>query len=417
MVELATLLLSIAVILITTRAVSWLFLRVEQPPVVGEMIAGIMLGPSLLGWIAPDVSNALFPTESQALLEGLSVLGLVLFMFLVGMEHDPSLMRGRRRTAVLVSHASMTIPFALGTLLALFLYPRLGEQPASFTQFALFIGISVSITAFPVLARMLVDVGMVRTPVGVLALVCASVNDLTGWLALAAVLPMMGVGRDPDDLPPWLSIPGSVLFALLMLTVGRRLLARLGTRFRSRGLTMGLLVTILLVAILSAWTTEQLGVHPLFGAFVAGLAMPRDPGLFDALEVRLRDVTIALLLPLFFALSGLRTRVGLIAGAQMWLYFALVLGVAIAGKFSGAALSARAAGLRWREAASLGVLVNTRGLIELIVLNIGLEAGIISPALFAMLVLMAIVTTLMTMPLLSLLYPRGAAGREVAAPP
>lgn len=417
MVELATLLLAIAVILITTRAVSSLFRRLNQPPVIGEMVAGIMLGPSLLGWVAPDISSALFPTQSQALLEGLSALGLVLFMFLVGMEHDPVLMRGRGPTAVLISHASMTIPFALGMVLALFLYPRLGEQHVSFTQFALFIGTSVSITAFPVLARMLVDSGLAGTPVGVLALTAAAVNDVTGWLALAAVLPMMGVGRDPHGLPLWLSIPGTVLFALLMLTVGRRLLAHIGTRFRSRGLTMGLLATMLLVAILCAWTTEQLGVHPLFGAFVAGLAMPRDPALADAMRLRVLDVTIVLLLPLFFALSGLRTRVGLISGAQMWLYFALVLGVAIAGKFSGAALSARATGLPWREAASLGVLVNTRGLIELVVLNVGLEAGIISPTLFTMLVLMAIVTTLMTMPLLSLLYPRGAAGREAAAPP
>src|SRR5690606_28362881 len=219
MVELATLLLAIAVILITTRAVSSLFRRLNQPPVIGEMVAGIMLGPSLLGWVAPDISSALFPTQSQALLEGLSALGLVLFMFLVGMEHDPVLMRGRGPTAVLISHASMTIPFALGMVLALFLYPRLGEQHVSFTQFALFIGTSVSITAFPVLARMLVDSGLARTPVGVLALTAAAVNDVTGWLALAAVLPMMGVGRDPHGLPLWLSIPGTVLFALLMLTV------------------------------------------------------------------------------------------------------------------------------------------------------------------------------------------------------
>lgn len=412
-----TLLMEVAVILVVARALSTIFRKLSQPPVIGEMIAGILLGPSLLGWVAPDLFAALFPVENYSLLGVMSELGLVLFLFLIGLEHDPVLMRGRAETAVLTSHVSIAFPFCLGVLLALFLYPRLGDGRVPFTHFALFMGSGMSITAFPVLARILADRALLHTPVGLLALICASVDDVTGWLILAGVLLL--IGASPTSLPLWASILGTGVYALVMLRAGRRLFAHIGVRFRAHGLTMNLLAIMLLIALVSAWITEQLGIHPLFGAFLAGIAMPRDRALAEAVWTRLHDVTILLFVPLFFALTGLKTSIVLLGGLEMWAYFALILTVAVAGKLGGAAFAARIAGVPWREAISLGVLVNTRGLVELVVLNIGLEVGVISPRLFAMMVLMAITTTLMATPLLDLIYPprlRGPAASRVATP-
>jgi Kef-type K+ transport system membrane component KefB len=405
MVQLAILLLQIAVILVAIRLVGWLFRRLHQPQVVGEMVAGIVLGPSVLGALAPKLSAAVFPEKSLAFINALSQVGLVLFLFLVGLVHDPRSMKGRGPTAVLTSHASIVVPFVLGVTLALFLYPRLSDNGVTFIQFALFIGTGMSITAFPVLARILEERELVHTTVGAAAIVCAAVDDVTGWLVVAAVLLL--VHAEGSRLPIWLTVPGSIAYAVFMLTGARRVLRRFGTAFTARGvLTHDLFAGALLVALASACITERLGIHPLFGAFLAGVAMPKDPKFIAALSQKLEDITVVLLLPLFFVFSGLRTRIGLLGGGESWLYFVAVLAVAVAGKLGGAALAARATGLSWREATSLGVLINARGLVELVVLNIGLDAGLVSPALFAILVLVAIVTTLMTTPLLDVVYPK-----------
>jgi Kef-type K+ transport system membrane component KefB len=402
--QLAVLLLQIGVILAAIRIVGWVFRWFHQPQVVGEMVAGVLLGPSVLGAIAPKVSGALFSEKSLPFINSLSQIGLVLFLFLVGLVHDPKSMKGRGATAVITSHASITIPFTLGAALAIFLYPRLSDNSVTFTQFALFMGTGMSITAFPVLARILEERQLVNTTVGAAATVCAAVDDVTGWLVVAGVLLL--VHAEQAHAPFWVAVPGTIIYTVFMLVGARHLMRPFGTAFKKRGeMNHDLLAGILLVALASAYVTERLGIHPLFGAFLAGIAMPKDPDFVRALSHRMEDLVVVLFLPLFFVFSGLRTRIGLLSGGETWVYFIAIFAVAVAGKLGGASLAARATGIPWREATSLGVLVNTRGLVELVVLNIGLDAGLVSPALFAILVLVAIVTTLMTTPLLDLTYP------------
>lgn len=399
----STLILQIGVVLVAARIVGRVFRAFGQPQVIGEMVAGILLGPSLLGWVAPSLSAALFPASTIPLLADVSQLGLVLFLFAVGLEHDPTSLRDRAWSVVLVSHTSIAVPLSLGVVLALLLYPRLSDDSVSFTVFALFLGSAMSITAFPVLARIVVERDLLGTPVGALALVCAAVNDVTGWLIIAGVLLLT---QDRDASLPWLAALGVGGYVTLMLTAGRRLFRRLLAPFRARGdVTPNGFALVLAIAFASAWVTELLGVHPLFGAFIAGVAMPKEPELVHALIQRIWDLTVVLLLPLFFVVSGLRTRIDLIGDAERWLELAIILIVAVVGKLGGAAIAGRTTGLSWRESTAIGVLVNTRGLIELVLLNIGLEAGVISPALFTMMVLMAITTTFMTTPLLDWIYP------------
>jgi Kef-type K+ transport system membrane component KefB/nucleotide-binding universal stress UspA family protein len=401
---LLTLLLQIAVVLATARAMGELFRRIHQPRVVGEMVAGIMLGPSLLGWLAPGVAELIFPFDSLVYLNTLSQVGLLLFMFLVGLEFDPRLLRGRGHTAVVTSHVSIAAPFMLGALLALYLYPRLAEGHVQFTGFALFMGAAMSITAFPVLARILAERNLMHSNVGALTIACAAIDDVTAWSILAVVIAI--VRSDAATMPLWLTLAGSALFILVMLFVVRPALGWLEGYYHSRGrFTQEMLAITLLLLLAAAWTTEWLGIHALFGAFALGAVMPKDPGLTHDITDRLEDVTVVFLLPLFFAFTGLRTSIGLVSGMEMWLLTGLILLVAVAGKFGGSTIAARATGLPWREASALGVLMNTRGLMELVILSIGLELGVISPTLFTMMVLMAIITTFMTTPLLELVYP------------
>ncbi|HEX8695919.1 MAG TPA: cation:proton antiporter [Longimicrobium sp.] len=405
MTDLLLLLVQVGVIVAAARLVGVLFRRIRQPQVMGEMVAGILLGPSLLGWAAPAVSERLFPAGSLGLLGAISQVGLLIFMFLVGLELDPRLLRGRSRTAVVTSHASIAVPFVLGAALALFLYPRLSDDGVRFGGFALFMGAAMSVTAFPVLARILTERDLLGTRVGAVALACAAVNDVTAWWILAGVVALVRSGAGGP--PLWATLGGSAAFILLMLFVARRPLAGLERWYARRGevLTQDMLAAILLVVLASAWTTEALGIHALFGAFLAGAVMPRGEGFVHALSEKLEDLTVVLLLPLFFAFTGLRTRVGLLEGMEMWAFCGVIVVVAIAGKWGGSAVAARATGMGWREAGAIGVLMNTRGLMELVILNIGLDIGVISPALFAMLVLMALATTFMTSPLLELVYP------------
>jgi Kef-type K+ transport system membrane component KefB/nucleotide-binding universal stress UspA family protein len=412
-VNLLTLLVQVGVILVVARVVGLAFRRIHQPQVVGEMVAGIMLGPSLLGWLAPGVSAWLFPPASLGFLNALSQVGLLLFMFLVGLEFDTRLLRGRGHTAVVTSHVSIIVPFFLGAALALFLYPRLSDSSIGFTGFALFMGAAMSVTAFPVLARILTERNLTRTRVGAVTIACAAVDDVTAWSILAVVVAVVRAGE--AEVPLWVTLAGSALFVGLMLTVGRRVLGWLGGYARARGrVTQDLLAVVLLVLLASAWTTEWLGIHALFGAFLLGAVLPRERVLVHGLTEKLEDLTVVFFLPLFFAFTGLRTRIGLVEGREMWLYCGLIILVAVAGKFGGSTISARLTGLGWREAGALGVLMNTRGLMELVILTIGLELGVISPALFAMMVLMALVTTFMTSPLLELIYPARLIRHEAA---
>jgi Kef-type K+ transport system membrane component KefB len=396
------LLAQIVVVLIVARLAGTFLQRLGQPRVVGEMMAGIALGPSLFGKFAPAASAALFPVQSLGFLSTLSQLGLILFMFLVGLELDTDAIKARGRSALVISHASIVAPFVLGAALALWLYPRLSDSSVQFSAFALFLGAAMSVTAFPVLARILSERNLVRTPLGALAITCAAVDDVTAWMLLAGVVALARSGTADSSL--WFTLGGTVLYVGVMVTVGRRILSTLGNGVSPDGtMTQSGLAAVIIVVLTSAGITELLGIHALFGAFLAGVVMPKDERFIRALAMRFEDLMLALLLPLFFAFTGLRTQLGWIGGGhgEEWLALGLVLAVAVIGKFGGCAIAARLSGLSWRESGALGALMNTRGLMELVILNIGLDIGVISPALFAMMVVMAITTTLMTTPLVT----------------
>lgn len=398
------LIVQIGTILVVARLVGWLFRKLHQPRVIGEMVAGILLGPSLMGWVAPQVSASLFPPDSLGHLSLLSQVGLLLFMFLVGLELDLKLLRELGRAAVVTSQVSIILPFILGLLLAFYLYPRLSDPSVHFTGFALFMGSAMSITAFPVLARILTERNLLRTRVGSVAITCAAVDDVTAWCILAGIIVIVRSSNLP--LPLWLTVVGLVAFVLFMLLVVRRALRRLETLYEKQGhLTYDSLAVILLVVLASGWVTEFLGVHALFGAFLAGIIMPRHHELSKEIWQRCEALIVVLLLPLYFAFTGLRSSFLLISGADMWFYCALIIALAVIGKWGGSMIASRMNGMSWREAAAVGILMNTRGLVELVILNIGLDLGVLSPALFSVMVLMALVTTLMTSPLLSWIYP------------
>jgi len=405
--NLAWLLLSVAVLVACARLAGIAARAIGQPQVMGEMAMGIALGPSLLGWAAPAVSATLFPPGNHAHLNTLSQLGLLLFMFLVGLEFDLKRLRHLGHTAVLASHASITLPMLLGVLLALYLYPRLSHAGVQFHEFALFMGTAMSVTAFPVLARILRERKLHDTPIGTVAIACAAVDDVTAWCLLAGIVALVRASTHAVPVPYMLA--GLAVF-VLAITVLRRwglglFLASYTRRGRLSEDTVALLLTVVMLA---SVTTEWLGLHLLFGAFFVGVMLPKTEAFVDAVTERFELVATTLLLPIFFAYTGLRTEIGLVSGSQMWFYCGLILALAIVGKLFGSAMAARISGLPGRDAMALGVLMNTRGLMELVVLNLGLDLGIISPALFSMLVVMALVTTFMTTPLLMRLYPEAA---------
>jgi Kef-type K+ transport system membrane component KefB len=403
MLNLPLLLIQIAVILLAARAVGLLFRKIHQPQVMGEMVAGILLGPSLLGWIFPQVYENLFPVESLGYLNAISQIGLLLFMFLIGLELDLKLIRKQGSNALVISYASILVPFLLGFILSLYLYPRLSDSSVRFSHFALFMGIAMSITAFPILARILAERKMLKTELGVLAIACAAINDVVGWVILALIIFL--VRASEASLPLWATLLGLAVYLIVMLIPVRHFLQRVEKRFEKQGnLTQGVLAILLFVVLVSSLTTEMLGVHALFGAFLAGAMMPKTPKFVHSITEKLNDVAVVLLLPIFFASTGLRTSIGLVSGPEMWFYSLLVIFVAIAGKLGGSALTARYMGAPWRKATALGILMNTRGLMELVLLNIGLDLGVISPALFAMMVIMALFTTFITAPLLEWVY-------------
>lgn len=408
------LLAQIVIIIAVSRLAGGALAALGQPRVVGEMAAGILLGPSVLGVLAPGIFSALFHPGSVRFLNALAQVGLLLFMFVVGLQLDPEHLKERAPTIIVTSHASIAMPLFLGGALALLLFPRLAPSGITFTGFALFVAAAMSITAFPVLARIIAERGLTTTRLGSMAIACAAVDDVTAWCILAGVVVL--VRRGEAGVTLWVTLAGTALYVALMLTIGRGVLRRLAARYAAKGqLSQDVLGAVIIVVLGSAWITERLGIHALFGAFLVGAIMPRSGGLVSGLMSRIEDVMVVLLLPLFFAYTGLRTRIGLIGGTDMWLLCILITTVAIAGKLGGTSLASRASGIGWRESAALGALMNTRGLMELVILNVGYDLGVISSPLFAMMVLMALATTLMTTPLVSWLHPGAAAAARVRA--
>jgi Kef-type K+ transport system membrane component KefB/nucleotide-binding universal stress UspA family protein len=397
-------LVEILIVICLSRLVGQVCRFFKQPLVIGEIIAGIMLGPSLLGLIFPAFGAALFPTETLPYLEILSEIGLIFFMFLIGLELNPKYLKGQLDIAILVSHVSILVPFSLGSILALLLYPLVSNNGVSFTAFALFLGAAMSITAFPVLARIITENNLQKSKLGTLALTCAAVDDVTAWCLLAVAIAVTRTNSVVGSIP---TIIESLIYIAFMMVVVRWVLEKLETHYKQTGkLSQLLLAGIYVGVVVSALVTELIGIHLIFGAFILGAVMPKNEGLVQEIAEKTEDFVLIFLLPIFFAYSGLKTQIGLIDRPGLWLLCGVVLLVAIVGKYVGTYVAARVSGIEKRDASALGWLMNTRGLTELIVLNIGLNFGVISPLLFTMLVIMALVTTVMTSPLLEWTYPK-----------
>ena len=397
------LLLALAAVIVAGRLLGMVFRWFGQPPVIAEVIAGILLGPSLLGAISPAAQAYLLPDSIQPALEVIAQLGVILYMFVVGLELDLRVMQERGAAILTTAVASIVVPFALGISLAVPMYGAYSESTVPFIKFALFLGAALSITAFPVLARILKDRHMSRTPLGVMALTCAAMNDAAAWCLLAIV-----VGVAQAELGWAIAVAGMTLaFIAFMFFAVRPLITWLLSRLGDEPPPQGVLALIFLALLVSCLATELIGIHAIFGAFLLGAIFPHNSRVAIDLCHKLEDLVTVLLLPAFFAYTGMRTEIGLIAGWENWLWCAAIIAVATAGKFGGSFAAAKLTGLSWRDSAGLGILMNTRGLMELIVLNIGLSLKIISPTVFAMMVVMAIVTTMATTPILQLIGPKG----------
>ena len=394
--------LQMAFILGVCRATAWVFMKIGQSRVVSEMIAGVLIGPSLMGWMFPEFSAYLFPTESKAILFSVAQLGLVLYMFLIGVEFNVDLIRKRVRSAASISIAGIVAPFLLGGTLAYFIAddPQLFAEKTTSLEAVLFMGAAMAITAFPMLARIIFEQGLTKTSLGTLALAAGSIDDMAAWCVLAVVL----ASFNSDWSIALIAIGGGIFFAVVCLTMVRRLLQPMGERVEKSGaISPDMLVFTLMLVMLGAWFTDYIQIYAVFGAFIMGVAMPR--GKFAAeLHRTMHPLTVALLLPVFFVYSGLNTKIGLVNTPALWALTALVLLVAIAGKGGACYLAARLNGESHKESMAIGTLMNARGLMELIILNIGLERGIIEPTLFTIMVLMAVATTLMATPIFERIY-------------
>ncbi|WP_112263236.1 cation:proton antiporter [Lentzea terrae] len=386
------LLLAAGVVVVGVRAVGWLFGRFGQPRVMGEIVAGILLGPSVLGVLLPAVETYLFPGQVVGGLRTVAQFGLVLFMFLVGLEMDLGELRGSGRTVTVVAQASIAVPMVLAIGTAVLIYPRFGGG-VSPVAFSLFFGAAMAVTAFPVLARLLLESGLAKRRVGVISLACAAINDLVAWVLVAVVVAVSGASGPG---PVLLTLGLTVVFVAGMLLVVRPLLRRWGEPP---------VWAVLCLTLLAAWVAEQIGVHAIIGSFLAGLVMPRRAEWQRWLHDRISVVVGNLLLPIFFVVVGLSTRVDELTWAGAVLVV-IVTAVAVLGKLGGSAVAARIAGERWRDAWTIGVLMNTRGVTEIVILTTGLQLGIISTTMFTVMVLMALITTVMAAPVLNLLERR-----------
>jgi Kef-type K+ transport system membrane component KefB len=398
---LATLLLQIITIIVAARLFGWICKSIGQPTVIGEIAAGIFLGPSLLGMFYPEFSAFLFPKTSLGNLQFLSQVGLILFMFIIGMELDLKTLKSKAQEAIVISHASIILPFALGVGLALYIYQRFAPAGISFLSFSLFIGIALSITAFPVLARIVQERGLSRTKLGTMVITCAATDDITAWCILAAVIAIVKAGSFVSSI---YTIILAAVYVLVMLQVIKPILTRVGDHYSYKeGLTKPVVALFFVMLLVSAYCAEAIGIHALFGAFMAGVIMPPNQKFRNIFIEKVEDVSMVLLLPLFFVFTGLRTQIGLLNDAYLWKVTGLIILAAVAGKFAGSAIAARFVKQSWRDSLIIGSLMNTRGLMELVVLNIGYDIGVLSPEIFAMMVIMALVTTCMTGPALDII--------------
>ncbi|MDI7166057.1 cation:proton antiporter [Leptospira santarosai] len=402
------LLLQLIVIMFSARFFGKLATVLGQPSVIGEILAGILLGPSLLGLAFPEGFQLLFPKESLSTLQILSQLGLLLFMFVIGMELDLQILKNQAESAVVISHSSIMFPFLLGAGLAYFIYVPLAPEGVDFIAFCLFMGIGMSITAFPVLARIILEKGLTKTALGSLALTAAAADDVTAWCVLAIVVTIVNAGSFSSGI---LMIVMSLTYMFVMWKGILPLMKRAGNVYTTKeSMTKSITAFFFLFIFLSAWITEAIGIHALFGAFLAGVVMPDKKELRDNLVEKIEDFSLTVLLPLFFAFTGLRTKFGLLSSSGLWPIFFLILFVAVLGKLGGSSIASRMSGKNWKDSLSIGILMNTRGLMELIVLNIGYDLGVLSEEIFSMMVLMALATTIMTGPglkLVEFLFTKG----------
>lgn len=397
---LSILLIQIIAVLLMVRLFGFLFKHIGQPGVIGEIVAGIVLGPSVLGYFFPDVFQALFPPESLTNLELLSQVGLVLFMFVIGMELDFSVLKNKINETLVISHAGILVPFFLGIVASYWIYEEYAAAQTAFLPFALFIGISMSITAFPVLARIIQERNMTKTSLGTLAIASAANDDVTAWCLLAVVIAIAKAGTFASAL---YAIGLTALYIIIMFMVVRPFLKKVGEVYANQEVINKTFVAlILLILIISSTLTEIIGIHALFGAFMAGVVMPPSIGFRKVMMEKVEDIALVFFLPLFFAFTGLRTEIGLINSPALWGVCLLLITVAVAGKLGGCAVAVRLVGESWKDSFTIGTLMNTRGLMELVALNIGYEMGVLPPSIFVILVIMALVTTFMTTPLLHL---------------
>lgn len=398
---LAILLAQIVAIVFVSRLFAWIFRKIGQPSVIGEIVAGIVLGPSLVGLFFPEFSAFLFPVQSLGNLQFLSQIGLILFMFIVGMEIDVNVLKNKAHDAIVISHASIIIPFSLGMGLAYFIYKEFAPVEVSFTSFGLFLGIALSITAFPVLARIVQERGIHKTRLGTIVITCAAADDITGWSILAVVIAIAKAGSSVSAL---YTIALAIVYIFVMIKIIHPFLKRIGDlNATNTNISKTYVAIFIVMLILSTWATEVIGIHALFGAFMAGAIMPANQKFRSLFAEKIEDIALVLFLPLFFVFTGLRTEIGLINEPYLWKITGLIILVATIGKLVGSALAARYVKQSWKDSLIIGTLMNTRGLMELVVLNIGYDLGILTPQLFAMMVIMALVTTFMTGPILDLI--------------
>jgi Kef-type K+ transport system membrane component KefB len=417
-------LLTLAVVIVTARVMGALFHYLHQPPVIGEVVGGILLGPSLLGTVSPAVYEYVLPPDVAPFVGVLAQFGVVLYMFIVGLHLDLRVLRTSGQAMLAISHASIAAPFVLGVVLALPLYAGLAGEGVGFTTFALFLGVSMSVTAFPVLARILSDKGLHKTDLGMLALTCAAVVDVTAWCLLAFVVSMSQATLTGAFITLGLTL---VYIAVMFVVVRPAVGLAVPLLEQVERLNQGGLAVIVVALLVSSLATEVIGIHAIFGAFMLGAVIPHTSRVAEEVTERLEDLVRVLFLPAFFAFTGMRTQIGLMASWEDWAFCGAIVAAATIGKFGGTFAAARYVGLPRPESAALGILMNTRGLVELIVLNIGLDIGAVSPRLFTMLVIMALVTTFMTTPVLDVLMrgrswgpgraKRGPAAASAAVPP
>jgi Kef-type K+ transport system membrane component KefB len=398
---LAILLAQIITIIVVARFFGWIFRKIGQPSVIGEIIAGIFLGPSVIGMYFPEFSASLFPTESLGNLQFLSQIGLILFMFVIGMELDLKVLKNKANNAVIISHASIVIPFALGICLSYFVYHKFAPKGVEFLSFSLFLGIAMSITAFPVLARIVQERGMHKTRLGTIVITCAAIDDITAWCLLAAVIAIVKSGSFISSL---YTIGLAIFYVITMVFIVKPFLKRVGDLYSNIGnLSKPVVAIFFLTLIISSYATDVIGIHALFGAFMTGAIMPDIVKFRNIFIEKVEDVAVILLLPLFFVFTGLRTQIGLINDPYLWKVTGFIILVAVTGKFFGSAIAAKFVGQSWKDSLTIGALMNTRGLMELVVLNIGFDLGVLTSEIFTMMVIMALVTTFMTGPALDII--------------